>query len=283
MSLYTLLRLLSLDIVAGSLCGAAMAVWLCEVRMPMIWWLLLPLCVWLAYTLDHLLDARKLGALAHTPRHRFHFTHFHSLTRTAVVLCLLGLVLALYLLPRLYLIAGLVLALLTALHLVLVLRLGSHVSPWLVKEAAVALIYTLGIWLCPFLSAGGEAFGLVLCILPLYFLLALANLLLFAVFEVRIDERDRHGSFIRAVGWQTGRRIVSVICLLVLIACLLLAVGFALEPKAVLAAAGLAAMALTLLGINLRPDYFASDERYRMLGDAVFLIPLLPALIGAQL
>ncbi|MEM8892840.1 MAG: hypothetical protein AAGD28_32975, partial [Bacteroidota bacterium] len=74
------LRLLSLDVVMGSLCSAYMVVLLLEVEVPLIFWVALPISVWVIYTADHLLDAYRLKDQAHTPRHLFHNTYFRPIT-----------------------------------------------------------------------------------------------------------------------------------------------------------------------------------------------------------
>ena len=73
---YRLAQFLSLDVVLGALFTGMMAAKLLNCPLPLAWWIGFPLSVWIFYTADHLMDAYRLGAQAHTDRHLFHYTYF---------------------------------------------------------------------------------------------------------------------------------------------------------------------------------------------------------------
>ncbi len=57
----------------AALGGGVMATRVTGALMPRTFYLLLPLSVWVVYTPDHLLDARRQAAPPPTPRHRVQF------------------------------------------------------------------------------------------------------------------------------------------------------------------------------------------------------------------
>ncbi len=270
--LYTKARLLSLDVAAGSIGGAALAARALRVSMPWTWYVALPLAVWAVYTLDHLLDAQRIGDEAQAPRHRFHHRHRVPLALGWLVASALTLILTIALLPPRALIFGGVMSLLVVGHLLMVRWIGSRTSPLLMKELGVAAIYTLGIWGLPLLRHGPALNAAELLPLAQFFALALMNLLIFSLFERRADARDRQTSLTLALGpRRTGRLIVG------LFIAVLLASGGALwqaRQQVLEIQSVLLLMAVTLVAIPRHPRWFARHERYRVWGDAVFLFPL---------
>lgn len=273
---YYLFQTLSLDVAAGSLGGGLMAASLAGQKMPWAWHLLLPLSVWLIYTLDHLMDARRLGANAHTFRHLFHFRNFRLLAGIWIVLALTALVLGGFFLWPDGFWFGIILGALTGIHLLLVMLAGDRAAPWLTKELGVAVVYTVGIWGLPWWGTAGDAPWLI----PMagqFFLLSLVNLLEFSLFEFEIDEQDGHTSFVRGIGRNRARQLIYVLLGLTILVGLIVV---AIWPYQLILYGEMIFLAMgTGLGLILtREPFFAVQERYRALGDAVFLLPyLVPA------
>ena len=176
-------RALSLDVVGGALCGGMLAEAVTGAQMRLAWWVALACAVWVVYTLDHLLDARRgSGALSY--RHRFHRRHAGVLVALATLLVVVGAGAACFLRPSVLrvgvgLAAGCALYLASAQGLLL---------PGLPKEPVAALFYAAGIWVGPLAVAPG---GWAWAACALHALCALLNLLAYGVLEARLDARRR--------------------------------------------------------------------------------------------
>lgn len=274
---YAYLQWLSVDVAAGALAGGLMAQGVCGVDVHWSWYVVLPLAVWVVYTLDHLLDARRLGAKASTPRHRFHHIYFKRIATVAAAVGVLTFGLAVWGMGLSGLAFGACMAALTGGHLLLVRWAGSRVAPWLLKELGVALVYVLGIWGWP-LWCSDEPITLVL-LLPVlqYLALALANLLTFSWFERESDAADGQTSFVLAIGSKAAQgTIIALVA--VALGCTVLLMGC--DGHDAVAQAVIVVMALLTLVMLLRPRWMAKSERYRWFGDGVFLLPYLYVLFA---
>lgn len=275
--IYAFIRIVSLDVVIGSLGGGIMAARLLEVQMSWAWYVCLPLAVWLIYTLDHLMDAHRLGDKAHTARHLFHHQFFWPLLSIWMVLAPLCLLLALAFLPVEGVYFGLAMCGAVGGHLLLVKLIGDTTSPLLVKELGVGFIYAAGVWGLPLIKAWPDLSTLDFVFFLQFLLLALMNLLEFSIFEYEIDELDGHTSFVRAIGTGSARTMVYAFGLLVAIGggLAILAGGWEmLKIQSVFLM--MAGMLSWILWDHRR---FGVRERYRIWGDAVFLAPFLFAVL----
>ncbi len=273
--LYRLMRILSLDVVLGAVASGSLVVWWLGQPMPWVWWVALPLSVWVIYTTDHLLDAYRLRERASTARHRFHYRYFRPL----VVAWGLGLGSCLswipWLAPLELWVFGLGMGGLVLLHLGLVYLVGDRTSWLFTKELGVGGIYSAGVWGAPLVFAWGQWSVTTLYLFGQFALMALINLLAFSLYERHIDERDGHTSFVRAIGPQQARRLIGGLAVLV--------VGLgggawttapATQQGSLLGVQGLFALMLgVLLGVSYYEAWFAWRERYRVWGDLVFWFP----------
>ncbi len=73
--IYRFIRILSLDILAGVLCGYTFARLILESDCPPITPFILCMMVWLIYTVDHLLDAQALKENALKPAYKWHWSN----------------------------------------------------------------------------------------------------------------------------------------------------------------------------------------------------------------
>jgi hypothetical protein len=268
-----LARSLSLDVVAGGVSGGALAVWATGARMPRAWWGILALSIWTIYTVDHLLDARRLGGRLQDHRYRFYRAHARGLTAMALLAGLLSLVAALTWLPEGVLLGGCTLGVLTATHLA-----GAQLRcrRWIPKEVFVALIYTAGIWIGPLMLAR-RSVPWVWLAAALHGAGVLLNLGMYAVFEERRDAAEDSASVTRTLG---GARVRRVVHWLTLIAAAGALAGAAWGPAAYEGAwAALLALVATPALILAAPARFLPAERYRLCGELVFLLLLLPCLV----
>lgn len=271
--LYAPVRLLSLDIVVGAVAGGRLVAYLLQLDRPLwSWYLLLGLSVWLVYTLDHLLDGRRLKENASTPRHQFHHRYFIPIAVVWAVLAMVCLALAFTLLDQEGIVFGLGLGAMVLVHLLIVKLVGEKTSPLLIKEGGVALIYVAGIWGLPMIWERDHISYIQVIVMIQYFLLALSNLLEFSIFEHQVDEKDGQTSFVRAVGPNLSVRITYL--LLAATVSLSLFLTLQVKDKHMVAVQIVIMVMAFLLGLVLsRRDFFVKEERYRAFADGVFILP----------
>ena len=278
---YAAARLLSVDVAGAALGGGMLAVHAMAARPRPAFYAVLPAAVWVVYTLDHLIDARRMGPTAATPRHRFHVRHAAALWAVWVPVAIATGVVGLVELSWPGVAFGLGMAALVGLHETIVKLAGSRASPLLVKELGVAVIFTAGTWGLPTLLRlvrVGHPPWRSLVLAGGYLLLAGVNLVVFSLFEARRDAAAGQTSFVRGIGRPAAARVAAA---LLAAAVVLVTTIVPRSPPVDRAAAGvLLAMAAGLGLILWRPRWFVRRERYRTLGDGVFLFPLAMAIIG---
>lgn len=255
----------------GALVNGLFAAKIVGATMPIAWYWVLPAATWCVYTLDHLLDAHRIGAQAHTGRHRYHYQHAQTLWVALTVVsvtCLWA-----FWLPTRVIVFGIVVCVCVGLHLALVKWVGNRISKLLAKEVGVGLVYVAGVWGAPILLAPASL-TLVQGLLPAQFLaLALINLLIFSSYEQLTDTRDGHTSFVQAIGTRATQRIILGLGVFVLMtSAVQFYIGIDNVPRIFLAAYPL--MLALLWWISFDTRRFRPHERYRVVGDGVFLLPL---------
>jgi hypothetical protein len=256
---YRLLNLLSLDVAAGAAIGAAFFAHVLAVELFPQAFIVLGLTVWVIYTSDHLLDAWFLDKPASTPRHLLHQRRFKLLAFMVVIALLVDLALVL-LIRRQLMVPGVVMSLMCAAYLVL--------NRWLryVKEVVATLLYSAGV-LLPALALNQSLNADQKLLITQFVLIVFLNMLLFAKMSYDTDLSDRQNSLFTTIGPRASD---------MLIAGTFVALGIVmLWPSStdIRIKAVMAVMAMTLLVIFLFPAFFRSEERYRLLGDSIFLLP----------
>jgi len=261
---YRFFNLLSLDIAVGAVGGACYFARILEVHVRSYALASLGLTVWIIYTTDHLLDARKIPGRASTERHRFHQQHFRTLAAGVVIAAVIDFVLILFI-KRAVLYGGFLTFAVVLVYLALHRKLA-----WL-KEGVVALLYCAGVLLPSLLVTPIELQTADYVLFLLFFLTALINLLMFSWFDREYDLADRHQSFVTVMG--ADRTFVLLLILFVLNAGLcaygLLVTEYYAAFFIPLLMNGVLALILAWRG------WFAQHDRFRLLGDAVFLLPFL--------
>lgn len=276
---YARIRILSIDVALGALGAGWMVALYLGVAMRWVWFVILPLAVWAIYTGDHLMDAHNLGDKSSTARHQFHHRYFKVLMVLAILAALTSVVLALLYMRLMGIWFGLGMGGLVIIHLSLVKFVGERSSPFLAKELGVAIIYTAGIWGLPLLLSG--KLGTREAVVPAvqFMLLALVNLLEFSLYEYESDLADGQTSFVQAIGRKRAIRFIRLI--LALIAGLGAFLLATVDGKPLLRLEFIfTIMGLALAALIYKPVWFMQSERYRVVGDAAFLIPFLYPLMG---
>ena len=273
----SLVQILSLDVVSGACVSTVFIAKFLVVPIPFSSLVALGLCVWLIYTADHLLDAYQLKRkIAHTARHRYHQTRFKPMAIAWAIVALVGISVIFFLPTRLIYYGTLLMGVVVAYFL---LTKYTSLAHWLPKEFMTALLYTSGVFL-PSLAVYDEPLYWSVGILFFqYFFLALGNLLLFSWFEVEVDQRDHHQSLALTIGRPLTHNIILLCLAVVVVSAVFMLLVISTSHASFVAQLTILVMALVLLWITLRPAYFQQHERYRLLGDAVFLLPIIPLLL----
>jgi 4-hydroxybenzoate polyprenyltransferase len=263
---YRLINILSIDVAVGAVIGSAFFSKLMAVTMLPQGMTSLGLTVWIIYTTDHLLDARKLRHGASTARHRFHQRYAGILLSLLVLACIIDLV-GIYYIRSIVFVHGLWLSLLVGIYFLVQQRIG------FLKELMGAILYTAGILLIPF-SVSEKIPVSVFFLIAEFGLIAWINLLLFSWIDQPSDKRDTHRSFATSFGDAITRNVL--VFLFVVSAALLLTQFFVHKTADTFAI--LLMMNGVLFIIFAYKNLFSQNDRYRLLGDAIFFFPLISLL-----
>ena len=272
MTFYRYLNALSLDVVAGALVGALFFAKIFKTELPATMLVALGLAIWSVYTMDHLIDSFQSPSPSSSLRHRIHKQYAGAFLVLLGLAVLTGSILF-FSLPKATQIMGATLAAIILCYFVGMLIWRG--KPLYHKEFMVALIYAGGIVLGPY-SIRTDAFGHELQIIfTQYALLAYANLLLFAYFEYESDKLQKFNSLARTIG-KAYTRLMIIACLMVVFTSSLTS-SFLWSNDTILRNSQLtiALMSLPLGFLLVWPQYFQREERYRLIGDAIFFIPIL--------
>ncbi|MCR9251770.1 MAG: hypothetical protein NXI20_15195 [bacterium] len=260
---YRLFRALSLDIVIGAVLVSMLIARHLNLEVPVLIYLTLAVAVWLIYTWDHLSDAAGIDNPS-TFRHQFHKRYYKVLLGLIVVCLIFGAILVFYL-PIQTVYFGVAAAALVMVYFLLVRFWDGFVY----KEIVSALLYSLGVFVGP-LSLYQE---FSLFIILMYFqilVIALMNLMIFSLFEDKTDKADGFVSLILLLG-DRSKLVINILFFISITITLSLFFLFELPTST---ATLFAIMSATLFVINLNQKFFHSFERYRIVGDGIFYLPL---------
>ncbi len=258
---YRLLNVLSIDVALGAVCSGIFFAHILQADVTCYSLISLGLSVWIIYTTDHLLDAKKINTLATTNRHRFHQQHFQLLSVFVIVAASINAAL-LFFIRRPALITGIILVVLVILYLLI-----QHSLKFL-KEIFVAIVYTAGVLLPAITNTQVFWRDWNWMVIIQFSLIALLNLIIFSWFDYENDVQDNRVSFVTIFGKSTSQVFIYLLFILSIILWVL-AFSFHIET-----AIFLGMNTLLFIMICFYP-YFSHHERYRILGDAIFFLPIL--------
>lgn len=260
--IHQLFNILSIDIVAGSVASALFFAKIFQVQIKTIGLVALALTVWVIYTIDHLRDAKTIMRPATTLRHRFHQENFRPLV---IFLCaaVIGGAIAIFFIRRQVFEWGLVLIAVVILYLLLQRSLR------FLKELFVASLYTAGVLLLSITVTPIEiVFAHYLLILQ-FAATAWANLVLFSWFDHDFDQRNDQNSFVTILGKRSSQAFLYVLFVFnFFLTAIQLLGGMPFLPVLILLL-----MNLTLFLIYVFRNNLKNEDKYRLIGDAVFLFP----------
>jgi hypothetical protein len=257
---YRIFNLLSLDVALGAVVSAALFARILRVTVLPQGFVLLGISVWLIYTADHLLDAWSMREMAISQRHKFHQQNF--LTVIIVFAAAVAIATGLLFLIRIQLItAGLVFGTFVIIYLLL--------SRWLkyFKELAGSLLYTGGVLLPSWSIHTQPLSNYQLTFIVIFALIAFTNMLIFARFSMEEDIMNRQKSLATIMGVRPMNSLISIVttvCFCVMI--------YEATVDSTAELGMLFLMEIVLLVVFL-VRYFKYNDRYRIYGDAIFLLP----------
>jgi len=273
---YRTLSYLNLDVVAGAVICSCFAGKVLKVTEPTaVYNTCLALSIWLVYTIDRLIDITRKERTQLSRRHQFHKEYKRILWPLVIIVFLLNSWLAVTQLPYTMLVFGLLVVSGVAAYLIAVNMLPAGTGKWFQKEPLIALVYTTGVWGSKLWLVPAIFFSAFMVIVVPFFLLALMNLLVFSYFETDTDKENNQRSLSTLLGPETTGKIIMVLFALVLTINLTM-VRMDATPLYLMIAITRTAMGFILFGLFYRSEFFYENELYRIIGDAVFMLPLIP-------
>jgi hypothetical protein len=257
------INILSLDVAAGAMTGCAFFAQIFGISLLPHALISLGLIVWIIYTVDHLIDARRATGQPSTERHRFHKRHGKTLM-AAVAIAVVVVVFEAFYVRKPVLFAGVGFAILVVGYMVLQTSLKST------KEVIGALLYTAGVLVGPWSLLDRVISVAELLLISLYFVTAMINLMLFSLIDRDYDLLDKRESFATIFGARATQTVIVIGFTIVAGLCIVLEISFSDYTGAMTTI--LTMNVLLLITFRYR-DYFRVDDRYRRIGDLAFLIP----------
>lgn len=262
---YRLFQALSLDISIGAvILSTAMAKYY-SVSLTWPVQLSLFIAVWLIYTFDHLMDEERALQDQLSFRHFIHRRNRKLIVYASIIAILIGSG-CVFLLPTPVIMWGVIAAAFIVIYFLLV-----RFTAFWIKEVFVALGYTAGVFLAPLsllsqLPDGGE-----LWLVPGVFLIALINLLLFSLYDYEVDQQNGFHSLAIRLGAGRTKMLIGVL----LAGTMLLLGGLVAAHSDDLMFWILLFMAGLLGALYIRPALFHHSDKYRIVGDGIFFLPLI--------
>ncbi|MCH7513460.1 MAG: hypothetical protein IH947_05880 [Bacteroidetes bacterium] len=266
------LQALSLDITLGGGIGALFIAAYLGVTLSVFTLLELIIVVWLIYTLDHLLDAGTLFRKPVTFRHKLHWENSTNIWGVWSFFLIVAFSF-LFRLPAMTLVYGGLLVLLVTFYFISIKLSGKRQLYH--KETVAAVAYAAGIFVGPLSIYEGDVSWDIWLLFLEYAGLALINLLIFSLFEKDVDRHEEFNSIVMSIGYHKVMiitKILAGIILLTSVLCVFLNTQNADFLKTQIL---VGCMDLVLLLIIFKKNLFSKNERYRIMGDFIFLIPVL--------
>ncbi|HET8859465.1 UbiA family prenyltransferase [Marivirga sp.] len=267
---YQYIRAFSLDVVAGAVISARWIGDYFDADIPSSAILALGLTVWLIYTIDHLLDARKITSQDALFRHLIHSKNAPYIFGLITIVTMVLVFVILNLKPFLILYGfGLGFAVICYLVFIHFIRKKVYWG----KEWFIALVYATGICL--------PTYAYIQTIPPILiyfwvqlFLLASINLIIFNMIEYKVDKEMGFNSFATVKGADFSRKII--LFLLFTFVVIWSSSFLFFDAKELLDYQAIFILMASVLAMVLSKEVvLRQEEWYRVIGDIVFVLPLI--------
>lgn len=262
---------LSLDVVLGAV-ASNLVFWQLPngtERANTISSIVLGVAVFVIYTADRLFDLRNV-AISNTARHLFHEKHKKTLWEIIIILSIFSCIFAITL-PLKVQVFGLVLAVIVLLYLLAVNKMPNNSALMIAKEPLTAIIYSFGVVGTVFTTRTNISWQ-EWAVTGIFFTIVFQNLLLFSVYEsIALPDSKNLANFF---GKQTSLKINTTLFLIII---LVGSYTFANNNNEVFLQRVLLVemvMSAILWLLNDFVKFFIQHERYRWLGDGVFILML---------
>jgi 4-hydroxybenzoate polyprenyltransferase len=256
--IFQYINALSIDVSIGAVCSALFFAEYFHVKILPFGIASLGLTVWIIYSADHLLDAKRIRHPASTFRHRLYQENFSTFLIVTTVACLVDSIL-IFFIRRPVFIGGVILIGMVILYLTL--------NRWwkIPKEVIIGFLYVCGVLLPSLAVTPMEITEWPIILITQFFFTALLNLFIFAWYDRHHDTADQLSSFVLKFGERKSRFVINALFGVNLLLTILS--GFERGSNVVLA------MNVILMLLLLKADFFVKEERFRFIGDAVFILP----------
>ena len=261
---------LSLDVMLGAIIGN-LVFWQLPTgngKVEMIASIVLGVAVFVIYSADRLFDLRNL-AISNTQRHAFHDKHKKVLWEIIIILSFFSAIFA-FTLPAKILALGLSLAVIVLIYLLAVNKLPNNNFLSIAKEPLTAIIYTIGIVGTAFITKEKITWQ-EWAVAGMFFAIVIQNLLLFSVYEsIALPNSKNLANFF---GKKTSLTLTTVFLLIIIFG----SYTFSHNNENYIAKVLLVEMVMSavLWLLNDFVKFFIQNERYRWLGDGLFLLMLI--------
>jgi 4-hydroxybenzoate polyprenyltransferase len=261
--LYRYCNYLSIDVAFGAVVCAVFFGQVLNIQHQFSSLASLGLSVWIIYTTDHLIDAKRQKDEASSQRHLFHQKNFRLVAILLASFILIDFLLIFYLHSSVIK-CGILMSVMVILYLTLQQSLGPF------KEIVVALLYSAGV-LIPSLSLKTTSLSdNELFLLGSFTVTASINLVIFSWYDWMHDLTDNHSSLVTCLGRSLTKKILVLLFVLQFTLLTLLMLNSIYQREVIV----LTAMNLPLLILFLFPGKFQSEDLQRFVGDIIFLFPL---------
>jgi len=218
------------------------------------------------YNLDHLVDAYRLKDEQSSFRHSFYKKHFTKFILWQLVLLMVG-VWVLFYLPSQVLYLGVIMTFFIGFYFFVIFKF--HYKKYLFREVIIAGAYTFSVAIIPFASFGAIIITGSYELLLIIFLLALTNLLVFALYDYDVDERQKHHSIARRV---TRKDITLMAEIIIIIACVIIMLFFTRQQNWIVGGA-LLIVELTYFSMLRFQSFYTRNDYYRLTGELILALP----------
>jgi len=233
--------------------------------------IILGLSVWIIYILDRLLDNKKIDNHP-TERHIFHRQNAMALWCFIGLLTLICSILVFYL-PVNILIFGIIIFLFTGLYLFIISKIPSKNTLQYYKEPITSFVYISGVYGTTILqnpTISSLLIGFV------FLLIVFQNLILFSLLEFK--KNANAFNLAEHFGIKKSNAIIISITFIILILGYYLTYFSTSDYQNSVVIIEIL-MSIILLIINLFDNFFLVNDRYRWVGDSIFILPLLIELV----
>lgn len=269
----SLFQVLSLDVVLGSLAVGLFTTKLLDVEPNPWWWLILPISVWVVYTLDHLIDGFKRKGNSTIYRHNFHYQNRKIIIAMVMSLGIIAVVLAFFFLDTRIIKGGIGIGLIVLLYQVLNAVNKRSDNFFFQKEFFIAVVYVVGIFLAPSVwydkPISGERLSIGLILIALVF----AESVIISWFDYENDKADGLTSFTINFGKTQTRKFIR----LFLAGIFLLNLFFIWYFHAQLLSFLIIPLVMNAILFLLltKPTLFQKNNLFRWVGESAFYLPAL--------